>query len=135
MTVFKDFEWYNNKDLVPTLGAMQLMTQFYSYKGIDFLKLGCTRPNLANICLHKPTNYKYYPFCEIEKDLCQKLQEDMTGGPSIVFTGKVVVNEMFVDQSLELMHVSSIPSQCVKICLYTRWEFGTEIQNSKLNIN
>ena len=92
MTVFKDFlKWYNNKDVVPTLEAMQKMIQFYHKKGIDMLKLGCTLPNLANICLHKSTNYKFYPFCESDKDLCEKTREDMTGGPSIVFTRKAVV--------------------------------------------
>ena len=46
----------------------------------------------------------------------------MTGGPSIVFTRKTVVDEIFikihqiiVNQSLELMQVSSTLSQCVKI--------------------
>ena len=58
MTVFKDFlKWYNNKDVVPTLKPMQKMIQFYDGKGIKMLKLGCTLPNLANICLHKSTNY------------------------------------------------------------------------------
>ena len=61
MTVFKDsLKWYN-KDVVPTLEKMQKTIQFYHK--IDLLKLGCTLPNLANICLHKSTNYKFYPFC------------------------------------------------------------------------
>ena len=100
MTVFKDFlKWYNNKDVVPTLEAMQKMIQFYHNKGIDMLKLGCTLPNLANICLHKSTNYKFYPFCESDKDLCEKIREDITGGPSIVFTRKAVVDETFTRDS------------------------------------
>ena len=67
MTVFKGFlKCYNNKDVVPTLEAMQKMIQ-----GLDMLNLGCTLPNLANICLHKSTNYKFYPFCESDKDLCE----------------------------------------------------------------
>ena len=70
MTTFKDFlKWYNDKDVVPTLEAMQKMMQFYHNKGIDMLKLGCTLPNLANICLHKSTNHKFYPYCESDKDL------------------------------------------------------------------
>ena len=100
MTVFKDFlKWYNNKDVVPTLEAMQKTIQFYHNKGIDMLKLGCTLPNLANICLHKSTNYKFYPICESDKDLCEKIREDMTGGPSIVFTRKAVVDETFIRDS------------------------------------
>ena len=57
MQYFSDFlKWYNNKDVVPTLEAMQKMIQFYYNKGNDMLKLGCTLPNLANICLHKSTD-------------------------------------------------------------------------------
>ena len=60
------------------------------------LKLGCTLANLANLSLHKSTNYNFYPFCESDKDLCEKIREDMTGGPSIVFTRKAVVDETFI---------------------------------------
>ena len=57
MKSFKDFlVWCNNKDVVPTLEAMQKMIEFYHQKEIDMLKLGCTLPNLANICLHKSTD-------------------------------------------------------------------------------
>ena len=80
MITFKDFlQWYNNKDVVRTLEAIQKMVQFYHQKEIDMLKLGCTLPNQANICLHKSTNEKIYPFCESDRDLCDKIREDMTG--------------------------------------------------------
>ena len=86
MITFKEFlRWYNNKDDVPTLEAMQKMIEFYHDKGIDMLKLGCTLPNLANICLHKSTTHKLYPFFEGDKDFCEKIREGMTGRPSIVF--------------------------------------------------
>ena len=40
MITFKDFlQWYNNKDVVPTLHAVQKMVQFYHQKEIDMLKL------------------------------------------------------------------------------------------------
>ena len=56
MKSFKDFlMWYNNKDVVPTLEAMRKMIEFYHQKEIDMLKLGCTLPSLATICLHKST--------------------------------------------------------------------------------
>ena len=68
MTTFQDFvRWYNNKDVVPTLEAMQKMMEFYHNKEIDMLKLVCTLPNLANICLHKSTNSKFYPFLKQTK--------------------------------------------------------------------
>ena len=103
MNSFKDFlRWYNNKDVVPTLEAMQKMIAFYHDKDIDMLKLGCTLPNLANICLHKSTNAKFYPFTEGDKDLLEKIREDVVGGPSIVFTRKAVVDETLVRKSTNL---------------------------------
>ena len=100
MCTFEDFlRWYNNKDVVPTLEAMQKMLAFCHKKGIDMLKLGCTLPNLANICLQKSTSSKFYPFIETDEDLLQKIREDMVGGPSIVFTRKAVVDESFIRNS------------------------------------
>ena len=97
---FKDFlSWYDNKDVVPTLEAMQKMIDFYHNKRIDILKLGCTFPNLANACLLKSTNAKFHPFTESDKDLLEKLREDMVAGPSIVFTIEAVVDETFVRDS------------------------------------
>ena len=96
ITKFKDLLRYKNKDAVPTLEAMQKLSKLHHSKGIDTLKPSCTLPNLANICLHKSTNYMFYPFCESDKDLCEKIREDMTGGPLIVFTRKAVVDETFI---------------------------------------
>ena len=84
---FKHFpRWYNNKDVVPTFQEMKKVIEFYHSKRIDMLKLGCTSPNIANICLHSSTNVKFYPFSEGDKYLLEKIREDMVGGPSIVFT-------------------------------------------------
>ena len=63
MENFSDFlKWYNNRDVVPTLEAMQKMIEFYHNKGIDMLKLGCTLPKLANICLHNSIDSKFVSF-------------------------------------------------------------------------
>ena len=86
---------HDNKDVVPTLEAMQKMLAFYQKKGIDMLKLWCTLSNLANICLHKSTSANFYPFTETHNDLLQKIRKDMVGGLSIVFTSKAVVDESF----------------------------------------
>ena len=68
MTVFKDFlQWYNNKDVVPTLETMQILIQFHHKKGIDMLKHSCTLPILASICRHKSIIYKFYPFWKVIK--------------------------------------------------------------------
>ena len=70
---------------MPTLGDMQKIIDSYRDRGIDMLKLGCTIPNLANIYLHKSTNHKFYPFFEEDKNFCEKIREDMVGGPTIFF--------------------------------------------------
>ena len=142
MCTFKDFlRWYNNKDVVPTLEAMQKMLAFYHKKGIDMLKLGCTLPNLANICLHKSTSAKFYPFTETDKDLLQKIREDMVGGPSIVFTRKAVVDETFIRNSenicKSIVGIDASQLYPYSMCqpmptgLYTRWEYDTESNRFK----
>ena len=115
---------------------MQKMIEFYHNKGIDMLKLGCTLPNLANICLHKSTDSKFYPFTESDKDLFEKIRDDMVGGSSIVFTRKAVVNGTFIRKSSNLFKsiVGIDASQLYpySMCqpmptgLYTRWEYDSE---------
>ena len=82
MQSFKDFlSWYNNKDIVPTLEAMQKMVHFYQNKGMDMVKLGWALPNFANVCLHSSTDAKLYPFTESDKDLLSNVCKDMFGAP------------------------------------------------------
>ena len=137
MQYFSDFlKWYRNKDVVPTLETMQKMIENYHNKGIDMLKLGCTLPNLANNCLHKSTDSKFYPFTESDKDLLEKMREDMVGGPSIVFTREAVVDETFIRKSSDLcksivgIDASQLYpySMCQQMLtgLYTQWGYNSE---------
>ena len=100
------------------------------------LKLGCTLPHLANICLNKSTNHKLYPFFEGDKDLCKKVREDMIGGPSIVFRRKAVVDQNFNRNSsnvcMTIVGTDDSKLYPFSICqemptrLYTRWEYDSE---------
>ena len=132
----KILRWCNNKDVVPTLEATQKLIAFYYDKDIHMLKLGCTLPNLAKICLHKSTDAKLYPFTEGDKHLLQKIREDVVGGPSIVFLRKAVVDKtpfrkstnfcksvVGIDAS-QLYHYSMF--QPVPTSPYTRWKFVSE---------
>ena len=115
---------------------MQKMIAFYHDKNIDMLKLGCTLHNLANICPHKSTDAKFYPFTEGDKDLLEKVPEDVVGGPSIVFTHKAVVDETFIRKSRNICKsiVGFDSSQLYpySMCqpmptgLYTRWDIDSE---------
>ena len=98
MSTFKNFlRWYNSKHVVPTFEAMQKMIVFYHDKNIDVLKLGSTLPNLTNLCLHKTTEGKFYPFTEGDKDLLEKIREKVVGGLPIVFKRKAVVDEILFE--------------------------------------
>ena len=75
---------------------------FYHDKIIDMLKLGCTLPNLANICLHKSTDANFIPSQREIKTYWKKNLEDVVGGPSIVFTRKAVVARTFICTSTNI---------------------------------
>ena len=112
------------------------MVAFYRKKGINMLKLGCTLPNLANICLYKSNSAKIYPFTETDKDMLQKIREDIVGGPSIVFTLEAVVDEtlsgiqeFFVNLLLALTQVSCILILCASPCQMDYTSDGNMTQN------
>ena len=54
---------------------MQKRIEFHHNKGIDMLKVGCALPNSANICLHKSTDSKFYPFTEWNKDCLRRYEK------------------------------------------------------------
>ena len=74
MGSFKDFSrWYNNKNDVPILEAMQKSIAFCHNEDTDILKSGCTLPNLASVRLPKSTESKFHPTTESDKDLLDKI--------------------------------------------------------------
>ena len=100
------------------------------------LKLGCTLPKLANMCLHESTDTKFYPFTEVDKDLPEKIREDVVSGPTIVFTRKAVVDKNFIRKStniskfnvgIDASHLYPY-SMCQQMPtgLFTRWDLGSE---------
>ena len=121
---------------MPTLEAMRKMISFFHAKDIDKLKLGCFFSNLANICLHKSTDAKFYPFTERDRDLLETTREDIVGGPFIVFTRKAVVDETFIRKSTNLnksiVGIDASQLYTYSMCqpmmtsLYTRWDFDSE---------
>ena len=118
--------WKQCKKLLP----------FCCDKDIDMLKLGCTLPNLAIICLHSYTDAIFYAFTEADKDLLEKNQEDVVDGTFVVFTRKAVVDETFIPKSKSLgksiggfdaSHLYPY-SMCqpTPTGLYTRWYLDSE---------
>ena len=136
MSSFKDFlRWYNNEDVVPILDAMQKMIAFYHDKDIDMLKLGCTLPNLANICLHKSTDAKFYQFTESDKDLIKNFEKMLlVVHPSILHANQLLMK--LLSESLQtcanlllgLMPANYILTQCVNPCRPDSIRVGISIQ-------
>ena len=135
-TSFREFlRWYNNKDVVPTLGAMQKMIALYQDKDIDMVKLDCTLPNLANICLHKSIDAKFYPFKVGETDLLEKIREDLVGGPFTVFNGKQMLMKLLFENQqthanllLGWTLANYTPTRCVNPCRPVSIRVGISIQ-------
>ena len=117
---------------MPNLEAMQKMIAFYHDKDIDMLKLGCTLPNPANICVYKSTDANFDPFTEGDKNLLIKIRKDV-GGTSIVFTRKAVVDETFIRKPTNIcksiVGIDASQLYPYSMCqpmptgLYTRWHF------------
>ena len=125
---------------------MKKMIEFYHSKRIDVLKLGCTLPNLANICLHSSTIVKFYPFPEADKKMLEtKLKEAMVGAPSIVFTRKAVVGQTRIRSSSNTCKskVGIDASQLYSYAMcqpmptgpHTHWEFNADLQRLKSRFN
>ena len=124
---------------------MAKMMEFDHDHKVDMLKLGYRLPNLANICLHKSMDRKFYPFIEAEKDLHEKIRNEMTGGPSIVFTRKAVVDKTFIRRSnIVCKPILGIDArqlypfsmcQAMSTGLYTRWELDSDLQKFKARQN
>ena len=114
------------------------MIEVYHQKEVDMLKLGCILPSLANICSHKSTDSKFYPFNGSDKDLLEKICEDMVDRPSIVFTRKAVVDETLIRKSTNLcksiVGINASQLYLYSMCqpmptgLYTRWNYDSESQ-------
>ena len=121
---------------MPFLEAMQKVIAFYHDKDIDMLKLGCALQNLANICLHKSTDAKIYPFTKGDKDLLEKVRQNVVRCSSIVFPCKAVFDETFIRKSANscksTVGIDASQLYPYSICqpmptgLYTRWDLDSE---------
>ena len=97
------------------------------------------------LLLHKSTNEKFYTFYKSGGDLCEKIREDMTGEPSIVFTRKAVVDKTFIRDSSNvcksIVGIGASQLYPYSMCqdmitgLYTRWEFDSDMQKLKARHN
>ena len=141
MSSFEDFlRWYNTKNVVPTLEAMQKLIAFYHDKDIDMLKLGRTLPNLANICLHKA----YLHICLLTqnsihsrndiKTFWKKFEMLLVVHLSFLHAKQLLTKLLFESSQtyanllLELMPANYIPTRSVNLCPLIFISVGISIQ-------
>ena len=130
--------WYNNKDVVPNLEAMQKMIEFYHQKEIDMLKLDCTLPNLANIWLHRSTDSKFHPFTEGAKTCWRRFVKIWLVFPPLSLHARLWLTKILsayrricATQLSAETQANSIPIPCVNQCLLDCIQHGTMTLNLK----
>ena len=100
------------------------------------LKLGCTLPNLANICVHKPTDAKFYTFTDGDENLSWKKIEKMllVVHPSFSHAKQLMMKLLF-EKLQTCKFIAGIDasqlypySTCESILtgLYTQWDLHPE---------
>ena len=89
MRTLVDFlRWYNNKDVVPFLEAIETQSRFYQERGLDMLKDGIGVPGLTLRYLFKtiPSDVHFTLFSKHTKDIHTLIRQQLVGGPSIIFS-------------------------------------------------
>ncbi|BFZ13860.1 hypothetical protein BsWGS_16899 [Bradybaena similaris] len=88
MATLKDFlKWYNNKDVVPFLAALEKQVAFYGAHGVDMFKDAISVPGITLKFLFKtlPRGVMFSLCSEKQKALHTTMRNNITGGPSIIF--------------------------------------------------
>ena len=88
MTTLRDFlVWYNNRDVVPFLEAIDKQFAFYHQQHIDMFKDGISVPGLTLLYLFNdlPPNTYFTVFNRTNSDLHELVKDNIVGGPAIIF--------------------------------------------------
>ena len=86
MTTMNDYLiWYNNRDVVPFLEAVDKQFRFYCQLGVDMFKDGLSVPGFTLKYLFKTSSSTFCLYDTKNSDLHDLVRENMVGGPSIIF--------------------------------------------------
>ena len=88
MKTMHDFlVWYNNRDVVPFLDAIDKQFAFYKQQNIDMFKDGVSVPGLTMLYLFNefPSNTFFTVFNQTNSDLHLLVKDNIVGGPAIIF--------------------------------------------------
>ena len=86
MMILRDFLiWYNTRDAVLFLQAIDKQFAFYEARGIDMLKNEVSCLTLIYLFNVLPENTYFTLFNETNKDLHQLVKDNIVGDPSLIF--------------------------------------------------
>ena len=88
METLRDFlVWYNNRDVIPFLQAIDKQFAFYCDRDIDMFKDGISVPGLSLLHLFNdlPNDTYFTVFNRTNSDLHQLVKYNIVGGPAIIF--------------------------------------------------
>ena len=88
MKTMRDFlVWYNNRDVIPFLQAIDKQFAFYCDRDIDMFKDGISVPGLSLLHLFNdlPNDTYFTVFNRTNSDLHQLVKYNIVGGPAIIF--------------------------------------------------
>ena len=88
MKTMRDFlVWYNNRDVIPFLQAIDKQFAFYQQHNIDMFKDGISVPGLLLLHLFNdlPNGTYFTVFNRTNSDLHQLVKDNIVGGPAIIF--------------------------------------------------
>ncbi len=89
MKSMRDFiVWYNNRDVVPFLEALDKQFAFYKQQNIDMFKYGVGVPGLTLLYSFNklPSNIFFTVFNQTNSDLHLLVKENIVGGPAIIIS-------------------------------------------------
>ena len=88
MKRMRDFlVWYNNRDVIPFLQAIDKQFAFYQQHNIDMFKDGISVPGLSLLHLFNdlPNDTYFTVFNRTNSDLHELVKDNIVGGPAIIF--------------------------------------------------
>ena len=88
MKTMRDFlVWYNNRDVIPFLQAIDKQFAFYQQHNIDMFKDGISVPGLSLLHLFNdlPNDTFFTVFNNTNKDAHKLVKDNIVGGPAIIF--------------------------------------------------
>ena len=102
------------------------------------LKLGCTFPNLTNVCLHKSTDSKFYPLLKATKTCRRIFVKIWLLVPPLSLHAKLWLTKLLsanqrigASQLSAQKQANSIPIRCANQCLLDCIQDGTMTLNLK----